>query len=196
MKTIFLAAVTATLIAVPATTHAQESAECYTGEYQGAPIEICPEPERDPTNCYWGDYQGAPIEICMPTGWEPDPSWTYQGKPIVMHDSTVPTDAELQAQADAWMATHECWIDDDPSQPIPQGEFVTYDNRTEPGAIGSHSIGGTPCGYQVGMTDAGDTVAVATPPAPPAPPAPPVAPPAEVFWLDELQARLVEGGGW
>jgi hypothetical protein len=87
MKTIITAAALAAAVLVaPATVNAQE-AGCYIGDYQGAPVEICPEPIPDPTNCYTGDYQGAPIEICMPTGWQPDPSWTYQGKPIVMHVS-------------------------------------------------------------------------------------------------------------
>lgn len=146
MKTIIIAALAAALLVAPATTNAQETEGCTTVDYQGAPLEMCPPQEPDPTNCYMGDYQGAPIEICMPTGWEPDPSWTYQGEPIVMSDSTAD---DLQAAADAWRATHECWIDDDPSRPIPQGEFVTYDTRLEPGAIGSHSIGGTPCGYPI-----------------------------------------------
>jgi hypothetical protein len=148
MKTL-IAAITllAAAIAVPSVGNAEE---CTTVDYQGAPLELCPPVEPDPTNCYLGDYQGAPIEVCMPTGWTPDPSWTFQGAPIVMYDSTVQTAAELKAAGDAWMASHECWIDDNPNTPIPQGEFVTYNTRTEPGSIGSHSVGGTPCGYPVG----------------------------------------------
>jgi hypothetical protein len=60
---------------------------CTTGDYQGAPVDICPVPIPDPTNCYTGDFQGAPIEVCMPTGWVPDPTWTYNDEPIVMHVS-------------------------------------------------------------------------------------------------------------
>jgi len=86
MKTIITAALAAALLVAPATTNAQENA-CEVVDYQGAPLEMCPPQEPDPTNCYTGDYQGAPIEVCMPTDWEPDPSWTYQGKPIVMHVS-------------------------------------------------------------------------------------------------------------
>jgi hypothetical protein len=76
-------------LAVPAAAQADDTtAECRTVDYQGAPLEMCPAQEPDPTNCYTGDYQGAPIEICMPTGWVPDPSWTtHQGEPIVMHVS-------------------------------------------------------------------------------------------------------------
>jgi len=87
MKTIITAALAAALLVAPATTNAQETEGCETVDYQGAPLEMCPPQEPDPTNCYTGDYQGAPIEVCMPTDWEPDPSWTYQGKPIVMHVS-------------------------------------------------------------------------------------------------------------
>jgi hypothetical protein len=90
MNKIIVATTIAILAAVPAVAHAQDpdpATGCYTGDYQGAPIDVCPTPEPDPTNCYTGDYQGAPIEICMPTGWTPDPSWTYQGAPIVMHVS-------------------------------------------------------------------------------------------------------------
>lgn len=84
---IIFAAISALLIAwgFSGIGHAEEG--CTIGEYQGAPIEMCPPQEPDPTNCYTGDYQGAPIEICMPTGWEPDPSWTYKGEPIQMHVS-------------------------------------------------------------------------------------------------------------
>lgn len=91
MKKIIVFSFMVAAAAVPFTASAQtDPAECYVGDYQGVPIDVCPTPEPDPTNCYWGDYQGAaPIEICMPTGWGPDPSWTYQGEPIVMHDSTV-----------------------------------------------------------------------------------------------------------
>lgn len=77
------------VVAVPVTASAQTEG-CTTVDYQGAPLEMCPPQEPDPTNCYWGDYQGAPIEICMPTGWVPDPTWTFKGEPIVMHDSTEP----------------------------------------------------------------------------------------------------------
>jgi hypothetical protein len=55
--------------------------ECYTGWYQGAPIEVCPPTIPDPTNCYTGWYQGAPQEVCMPTG------WTFNGQPLVIHVS-------------------------------------------------------------------------------------------------------------
>jgi len=86
MKTIItIAALAAAVLVAPTTTNAQEG--CTTVDYQGAPLEMCPPVEPDPTNCYTGDYQGAPIEVCMPTGWVPDPTWTYQGEPIVMHVS-------------------------------------------------------------------------------------------------------------
>lgn len=82
--------------------------DCETVDYQGAPLEMCPEQAPDPTNCYTGDYQGAPIEVCMPTGWAPDPTWTYQGQPIVMHVSkdyvplvTTAPDAPAEAATSA-----------------------------------------------------------------------------------------------
>lgn len=106
--------------------HAEEG--CTTGEYQDAPIEICPQPEPDPTNCYTGDYQGAPIEICMPTGWTPDPAWAYQGEPIQMHESK---------------------------------DYVAPTTVPEVAVVSSH-----------------------------------IAQPEKTTWLDELQAALVEGGGW
>ena len=71
------------LVASPAAA----TGECYTGEYQGAPIEVCPPPIPDPTNCYTGRYQGAPQEVCMPTGWVPDADWTFNGEPLVIHVS-------------------------------------------------------------------------------------------------------------
>jgi len=71
------------LVASPAAA----TGECYTGEYQGAPIEVCPPPIPDPTNCYTGRYQGAPQEVCMPTGWVPDADWTIDGEPLVIHVS-------------------------------------------------------------------------------------------------------------
>ena len=82
---------TAALIAATATitysTGASAETECYTGTYQGAPIEVCPPPIPDPTNCYTGWYQGAPQEVCMPTGWVPEADWTIDGEPLVIHVS-------------------------------------------------------------------------------------------------------------
>jgi hypothetical protein len=60
---------------------------CSTVDYQGAPLEICPEREPDPTNCYTGWYQGAPIEICLPTGEKLPEGSTYNGAPVVYHVS-------------------------------------------------------------------------------------------------------------
>lgn len=84
-RSLIIAAALIAAVTSGAATAATE--ECTVVDYQGAPIEMCPPQEPDPTNCYTGDYQGVPIEICMPTGWVPDPTWTYQGKPIVMHVS-------------------------------------------------------------------------------------------------------------
>jgi len=97
---------TAALIAATATitysTGASAEAECYTGWYQGAPIEVCPPPIPDPTNCYTGWYQGAPQEVCMPTGWVPDADWTFNGEPLVIHvskDYVAPLVVEAVAPA-------------------------------------------------------------------------------------------------
>ena len=75
--------VAAALVASPAAA----TDECYTGTYQGAPIEVCPPPIPDPTNCYTGWYQGLPQEVCMPTGWVVLPSDTINGEPLVIHVS-------------------------------------------------------------------------------------------------------------
>ena len=77
---------TATAIIVAASTVAGQASaqtDCYTVDYQGAPLEVCPPPIPDPTNCYTSDYQGAPIEVCMPTGWVP----TAFDEPPVIHNS-------------------------------------------------------------------------------------------------------------
>ena len=81
---------TAAIIIVASTTVAGQASaqtECYTGWYQGAPIDVCPPPIPDPTNCYTGWYQGAPQEVCMPTGWVPPTDWTFNGEPLVIHVS-------------------------------------------------------------------------------------------------------------
>jgi hypothetical protein len=50
----------------------------------------------------------------MPTGWVPDPAWTYQGKPIVMHVSkdyvepetattTVPARPVATVEVPSWL---------------------------------------------------------------------------------------------
>ena len=82
---------TATIIfaaaSIAAGAPASAETECYTGTYQGAPIEVCPPPIPDPTNCYTGWYQGAPQEVCMPTGWVPGADWTFNGEPLVIHVS-------------------------------------------------------------------------------------------------------------
>ena len=85
IKTLTTAAIIAAsaLVASPAAA----TDECYTGEYQGAPIEVCPPPIPDPTNCYTGWYQGLPQEVCMPTGWVPEADWTINGEPLVVHVS-------------------------------------------------------------------------------------------------------------
>ena len=75
--------VAAALVASPAAA----TDECYTGTYQGAPIEVCPPPIPDPTNCYTGWYQGLPQEVCMPTGWVVLPSDMINGEPLVIHVS-------------------------------------------------------------------------------------------------------------
>ena len=84
---------------------------CTIGDYQGAPIEMCPVREPDPTNCYTGDYQGAPIEICLPTGEQLPEGTTYHGEPVVYHvskDYVAPvvevTLIQEEASAVDWMA--------------------------------------------------------------------------------------------
>ncbi len=85
-RTIITATLTlAATFAVVAPATADEG--CTIGDYQGAPIEICPVREPDPTNCYTGDYQGAPIEICLPTGEQLPEGATYRGEPVVYHVS-------------------------------------------------------------------------------------------------------------
>lgn len=81
-----ITAIAVAIIVAPATANAQE-AGCYTGEYLGLPIEVCPVPEPDPTNCYDGWYQGAPIEICLPTGEQLPEGTTYNGQPVEYHVS-------------------------------------------------------------------------------------------------------------
>lgn len=61
--------------------------------FQGAPAKIC-DLEPDPTNCYTGDYQGAPIEVCMPTGHTLPPGTIDRatGEPPIIHESKVNLD--------------------------------------------------------------------------------------------------------
>ena len=85
IKTLTATAIVAAAVLVGSPAAATD--ECYTGQYQGAPIEVCPPPIPDPTNCYTGWYQGAPQEVCMPTGWVPGADWTFNGQPLVIHVS-------------------------------------------------------------------------------------------------------------
>lgn len=85
IRTLTTAAIIAGALAVAAPAAADEG--CTVGDYQGAPVEMCPVQEPDPTNCYTGDYQGAPIEICLPTGEQLPEGSTYNGEPVVYHVS-------------------------------------------------------------------------------------------------------------
>ena len=94
------------LTALTFTSTASASDGCYTGDYQGAPIEICPEQEPDPTNCYTGEYQGAPIEVCMPTGSTLPEGSTFNGQPVVIQNSVnyVPPVVESPLAAEEQVA--------------------------------------------------------------------------------------------
>ena len=90
----------ATCAIATGTAAADESNGCVTVDYQGTPLESCPVRQLDPTNCYTGWYQGLPIEICMPTGDTLPEGSTFNGEPVVIHESityvaptaTVPAD--------------------------------------------------------------------------------------------------------
>ena len=105
--------------------------ECYTGTYQGAPIEVCPPPIPDPTNCYTGWYQGAPQEVCMPTGWVPEADWTFNGQPLVIHvskdyvapvaDEVAPVEVAVVVEAPVVGAEREVWAPETIRQAEPRG---------------------------------------------------------------------------
>ena len=93
-KAITFTAITAlAIISAAGITNAEDTPECYTADYQGAPIDVCPEPVPDPTNCYTSWYQGATEEVCMPTGVTLPEGTTYHdgtpwaGQPILIHNA-------------------------------------------------------------------------------------------------------------
>jgi hypothetical protein len=139
---LIIAAATALVVMFGGDPASAQEAECYMGDYQGAPIEVCPQPEPDLTNCYWGDYQGVPIEVCMPTGWVPDPSWTYQGQPIVMHVSEDYVEAEFLKPP---TVNHpECEgviVDIEPGAPTPVDGVVYVKAGNEHVNVGFQSAG-------------------------------------------------------
>lgn len=144
-KTTITLAVALAATLIPTGTHADTAGGCEVVDYQGAPLEMCPPVEPDPTNCYTGWYQGAPIEICMAPGVTLPEGTTYHdgtpwaGQPVVIHDRT----GHVRPEA-------------------------TPPTTTPPTA-----------------TAAAAPVTTA-----------PVTTPAPLAWLDDLQARLVENGGW
>jgi hypothetical protein len=103
IRTIVIAGLTSiSALVVPTVAQADDIATegCTTVDYQGAPLEMCPPREPDPTNCYTGDYQGAPIEICLPTGEKLPEGSTYNGAPVVYHvskDYVPPATVEVAA---------------------------------------------------------------------------------------------------
>jgi LPXTG-motif cell wall-anchored protein len=75
----------------------------------------------------------TPAEATKP----PTVHQTTQPLPPITGPASVPSTAPIP---------DECWIDNNQANALPAGSFTFYNDTSNPGATGTHSISGIPCG--------------------------------------------------